>query len=373
MVDTRVANLETQLDTDQAILDFLTYDALNAVIANGANELLTSKKSVTERRVTRHLNMVDCKSFHKNISSPREYVSQNIRLIALAAFLTMFKAIHSETDCGAELRLRLQLLRFAVMFTRRRIVSDSKIWRKEIKRLRWRRRKDIHQAQNDGIFKDIPDLVQYLTSDPMEIMTSRAPKDSIESYHSRNSKHDAVSKPNRTLASPPGKADNSPPPDLSLLDILPFFLSLSAISMSQSTFAPGSVITPAWMRLAAGFMAQAVIEQYLVYDDSHRHREREGDHSEGKQTPPPTLSPLEEAFTWGFDPEATYEEGTEGFLINAMFFDDTAAEGEGGEAVEWEEIKREHIDCVSTSYLLIHLHFYVVQALLGKQHGLKWI
>ena len=81
-------------------------------------------------------------------------------------------------------------------------------------------------------------------------------------------------------------------------------------------------ITPMWMVLAVGFMAQAVIEHFLDLRLRQSHV-------------------LEEAFAWGLDADAQFEEGSDEYLVNAMFFDDT------GEFPEWTEFRRDHIDAVS--------------------------
>ena len=51
------------------------------------------------------------------------------------------------------------------------------------------------------------------------------------------------------------------PQSLSLLDTLPLFMALSA----AQNILQGNNVTELWMKLAARYMAQAIIEQYLVY------------------------------------------------------------------------------------------------------------
>jgi hypothetical protein len=95
--------------------------------------------------------------------------------------------------------------------------------------------------------------------------------------------------------------------------------------MNQTT------ITDVWMRLAAGYMAQAVAEQYLVYK-SERHEV------------------LQEAFAWGFDAECGAQEGSDEWQTNAMFW------GEDEMVPGWEEVRNEHMQAVclsSTSPILL--------------------
>ena len=104
----------------------------------------------------------------------------------------------------------------------------------------------------------------------------------------------------------------------SLIDSLPAFMALSAAQSALQELPVSDV----WMRLAAGFMAHAALEQSLVYQVELR-------------------DALEEAFAWRFDPGSIAEEGTDEWAINAMFF------GEEGEVFGWGDIRNEHIRAVS--------------------------
>lgn len=115
---------------------------------------------------------------------------------------------------------------------------------------------------------------------------------------------------------------------ISFLDTLPSFMALSA---TQSTI-QDRPITAVWMRLAAGFMAHAALEQYLVHGRS-------------------LSDAMAEAFSWGFDAETTADEGSEDWQINAMFLDDDE------EIKGWTKIRDEHVQAVSfihTSNCPIH-------------------
>ena len=117
----------------------------------------------------------------------------------------------------------------------------------------------------------------------------------------------------------PSAADTQPASlTLSLLDTLPAFMALSA---AQTAMQEGT-ITNVWMHLAAGYMVQAVAEQFLVF----------GYKSE---------EVLQEAFAWGFDADCSAEEGSDEWQINAMFF------GEDEVANGWDRIRDAHMHAVS--------------------------
>lgn len=114
-------------------------------------------------------------------------------------------------------------------------------------------------------------------------------------------------------SSPVGELDR-----VDLRETLPLFLALSAAQNALQD----STITEIWMRLAAGYMAQAYVEQVLLL-----HENRSG--------------MLEDIFHWGFDSRSTAEEGSDAWMINEMFdaHDDIIN--------LWETIKEEHIRAVS--------------------------
>lgn len=101
---------------------------------------------------------------------------------------------------------------------------------------------------------------------------------------------------------------------VSLLDTLPAFMALSAVQNSRRK----SDITVLWMDLAARFMAQAALEQYVHY---------------GANGPDVLL----DAFAWGFDANSTAGEGSDDWEVNSMF------SGEEGEVPEWAGIRKQFI------------------------------
>ncbi|KAL9584846.1 MAG: hypothetical protein Q9212_001878 [Teloschistes hypoglaucus] len=119
----------------------------------------------------------------------------------------------------------------------------------------------------------------------------------------------------------PGKADV-----MSLQETLPLFLALSALQNSIQE----STITELWMRLAAGYMAQAYAEQVLTC---------QGDR----------LGLLEGLFDWGmsFESSRRSTDGSDEFQIMQMFNADEHV------LERWEDMKAEHIDAVSVSLIRV--------------------
>lgn len=76
------------------------------------------------------------------------------------------------------------------------------------------------------------------------------------------------------------------------------------------------------MRLAAGYMSHAFIEQVLLCGNSG-------------------LSPLLEAFAWGFDEFSNAVDGSDEENINVMFL------GEDGTLEGWDDLREAHIRAVS--------------------------
>ena len=206
----------------------------------------------------------------------------------------MFRSMHPE-QCGSpEILFRLRLLRFTSMFTSRLtplIPIDPPV--SELLRLRQRdklRAEAYHHGKH---------MREILDSDTVRQSDQRS----------------AASKPRKPTSRSCYRASGK----VSLLDTLPDFMSLSA---AQSVL-QDRPITDVWMRLAAGYMAHAALEQSLVHDV-------------------PLSNALREAFAWGFDEASTAEEGSDDWQINAMFL------GDDDQIAGWSEIKDEHIRSVGS-------------------------
>ena len=208
--------------------------------------------------------------------------------------------MHPDYHAGSDLHFRLRLLKFTVMFTKRSAPAETILPRTVLQDLRHRRREQVRSSNVEITPLDFPNLTEYRT------LSNNTENKKVPTIH------DSI--PGRRGS----KKCDSVQPAISLLDTIPLFMAMSAAQIALQ----GGTITEAWMRLAADFMAHAVAEQYLVYE------------SRSRET-------LQEAFSWGFDPECSAEEGTDEFQINAMFWEvDAVVDG-------WDRIRDEHVQAVS--------------------------
>lgn len=116
-------------------------------------------------------------------------------------------------------------------------------------------------------------------------------------------------------------------PSPSLLHTLPSFMALSAAQLNLQN--DEDQITELWMRLAAEYMVQAVVEQFAVFQVERS-------------------DVVDKAFKWGFDGDIQAEEGTDDYIVNTMFFDSEA----DGTSTAWVEIRNEHLKMVTKSKYL---------------------
>ena len=224
-----------------------------------------------------------------------------------AASLAMYHARHPNQHGDENLRFRLRLLRFAVMFTNRWASSEAMPSASALKALRQKRRNQAGSFRSGGrgaprSTLGLPDLTEYMT--PPEMLETKRD----DPYCNADAALDRFTHSQLRTATP----------QISLLDTLPAFMALSAaqIALQQGT------VTDVWMDLAAGYMVQAVAEQYLVYESQR-----------------PEI--LQEAFAWGFDADCNAEENSDEWQINAMFF------GEDEVVNGWDSVRDEHMRAVS--------------------------
>lgn len=222
------------------------------------------------------------------------------------AFFSIFCSIHPDHHSSLDAQFRLRLLKFTVMFTKRSAPAETISSGPVLQYLRHRRQEQavsFRSGENDFAALEFPDLTEYIA--PINVMDVKKEQIGHES----------------TAGNKMSETHGLSRPAISLLDTIPLFMAVSAaqISMQEGT------ITDTWMRLAAGYMAQAVVEQYLVYGSQRQ-------------------EVLQEAFSWGFDPECNAEEGTDEFQMNAMFWGvDTVVDG-------WDRIRDEHMQAVSSNF-----------------------
>jgi len=233
----------------------------------------------------------------------------NPNCVALAdvctAYLTIFRVMHPGHPDSEGLRFRLRLLKFTVMFTKRANPTETTPPVLELLKLRDRRAEHaqaFRSKEEVSVKLDLPDLTEHLAPpDNMQIKKERSTQDA-------------------TLFDPGFGAQRPPPPAISLLDTLPYFMALSA---AHNATMDDARVTNVWMLLAAGYMAQAAMEQYLTYEAQRN-------------------EVLREAFAWGFDAECGAEPESDEWRINAMFW------GDDEKIPGWDTIRDEHWQAVSS-------------------------
>lgn len=212
-------------------------------------------------------------------------------MLIQSAFITLFRTIHLRLPQDPDVQFKLRLLRFSALFTRRKV-------------LRRKSPGSTTKTLHDG-------------SASLDVALLEIPLGGL----------DKTGAAERTVHGEDGRADlakegaerTRQPPAVSLRDTLRPFMALSAAHITLED----ERVTEVWMRLAAGYIAQAVAEQYLVY-----------------QAHDPNLT--NDMFNWGFDEDNTAVEGSDDYLINIMFFDEEAERANA----TWESIRDEHMRAV---------------------------
>lgn len=215
--------------------------------------------------------------------------------------------MHPNHHGSVELRLRLQLLKFMSLFVNHFKPSMTTPSRLALQGIR---KQHYQQARLSHMYKNLPHDLDM------------APLIGLPTTPKLNS----IADDENSLAFQAPLNSIKKPDSPSLLDSLPEFMALCA---ADHVILQGTQVTNVWMRLAADYMAQAVIEQFLVY---------------GVQE----IGVLHQAFSYGFDGESVAEEDSDEFLINALFF------GEDKQVEGWDTIRDEHIRAVSGERNHVH-------------------
>lgn len=264
---TKTGDESVSLEIDHMILDYLTYEATKAVLA--------SRKS-------------------SNMRSP----SLQNNLTMVDTFLEMFKARHPSYVPDAELRFRLLLLKFATLYCSRfdqatAVPSHHALCGlREIntaRAMRW-----IQNA--DRMPSGKHDLSAFESEPGSDHGNVDANTDNVDSWHNKPSHkptttaHQQANLERRrayTLKVLKCPAENDLYEDafygtsecLSLLDLLPSFMGVIAARNELNN----SNISTGLMELAAQFMLQSCLEQYLAFGATG-------------------CDAIDEAFAWGAKP-----------------------------------------------------------------------
>ena len=219
----------------------------------------------------------------------------------------MFRSMHPGHHGNADLLFRLRLLRFTSLTANRFGFFHAL---PTFSALHDMRKRQCDQAKSSQSYNSFPnDLDTTALAD-----SSLSSKPDFDTH-----KHEQDHEPRHELDSTSGAPIHMFHDSPSLLDTLPGFMAISAAQiMLQATS-----VTDVWMRLAAGYMSHAVMEQILVYGVSG-------------------LEVFRQAFAWGFDENSKAGEGSDELQINAMFL------GEEGVVEGWDDIRDAHIRTVSS-------------------------
>ena len=310
----RRADADLQLDVDLLILDYLMYMATKALLEECDSD----------------------ESYHSDCSDGDS--SSDLVLPMVDSFIRSFQVRHPRVHVSKGVQLRLCLLRLTCLFTRRLTRCASTPSREALRGLREgnRRRAAKYRKSEDSLSSDVRALLDmfdgfHLSDEQIRrnrgnflgrlgVSTSAS---SIDHYGSLES--------------------------VSLMDLLPSFILLSAARahLEVTNANGGIVVQPLWMEMAAEWMLQAVLEQYLVYGRSD-------------------VEALKESFAWGFDEDLSYKTkpsedsyGDDEPLMNALFAKNASDGHVGGvsEAELWTETKGRFVQKVSNLTLRYSIIF----------------
>lgn len=234
---TKTGDLDTCLEVDHMTLDYLSHEAITALLANRTRQ---RKDPIS---LQRSLDSVD-------------------------AFVEMFQAKHPRYTPDPELRFRLLLLKFATLFCQRLTLNATAPSPRALRELR----DANHERARDWIggFHSIPTLKYDMSHFETELPLPRPDLDANRA-HILN----VLDVPAEDDAYDDAFYGTSA--SVSMLDILPSFMSMVAARNELNN----STLNPALMHLIADYMLQACLEQYLVRGAS------------GSDA-------IDEAFAWGF-------------------------------------------------------------------------
>lgn len=295
------ADSDHQLDVELMILDYCTYMANQTIFDDyhsrrpSRNSRHHSPSPNIHESPSHAVQTVNCKPFlTKSVlngfsSSRSGGIFFSGVLIAIAAFITIFKHHFPHATLPTSQTHRLQLLQLITLLTHRNASGA---------------------AQQNTLIHPTPTSLALLRSS-----TNALAAPFVRTRH--------LSLPlSRHLLSqlPLPQFMVEPPQEPAILDLLPMFLRLCA-----GSFGDDQQMTRAWMHLAAEFMLQAALEGLLVRGGGVEY--------------------VREAFSWGWVPDgAAGAEGSVGQGVANLFWDEKT----GREIAEWGEVREECASLVSS-------------------------
>jgi hypothetical protein len=286
---TKTADPSTDLEVDHMILDYLSHQA--------THDILASRKSGKFHAALQH------------------------KLVTIDAFLEMFKAKHPSYKPDPELRFRLMLLKFSTLFCHRFVRSAILPSRQMLRRLK--------EENTSRALDWIRDSNRLPSGDrDMSRWENGLPFAQQDlQYHCARSLEAVKLMPKGQRL---GDVHYGTSESLALLDILPLFMRVIA---ARSELA-NSNLKLGLMDLAARFMLQACLEQYLMFGDR------------GSDA-------IDEAFAWGYKhPQGADGPGDPGSVDSQGVEDETigmfqAEDGIQEEIPDWKDLKAKYIALVA--------------------------
>lgn len=287
-IQTQCAQSDTALEVDHMVLDYAAYQTIEACVASRQPEKQSSSS--------------------KSLSS---------NLAVFESFLSIFKARHPTYKADNELRLRILLVKCVAAFTQRftsNPTTPSSSALAELRRVNQERarawigsadRVPSSSFDSSPFELDHPISQQQLERNRAHLLHELDMPAEDEEYED---------------------AFYGTSSSMSLLDILPLFMEVSAIRNAMNS----SNLTDRWMHLACEFMLQACLEQYMVFGANG-------------------LDVIDEAFAWGYrsdDLDQMNVDGEDGTTqakydeTNTMFEDEDYAI----EVEDWSPIKASYLE-----------------------------
>jgi hypothetical protein len=219
----QTAHIDTSLEVDHMILDYIAYQSIEAC--------LRSRGAKSDRSSS---------------------VSLSRNLAMYQGFLLVFKARHPHYVPDAELDFRMLLLKLVTLFTQRLTRNPSTPSRSALDDLRRRNRERARSWLRDSDFTRRPVFETVVSRQGLPLASDHLIRNRGEVLRQLNLPAEDDMYEDAFY----GTMDC-----VALLDLIPLFMEVSCARNTMS----GSSVNDAWMHLACSLMLQACLEQYLVY------------------------------------------------------------------------------------------------------------
>ncbi|WPG98056.1 Hypothetical protein R9X50_00084100 [Acrodontium crateriforme] len=236
LIESHTAAEETALEVDHMILDYITYQATDACLAS--------------REAVGRIQENQAKHNGKATANVYQNLSLANNLAMADSFVAIFKSRHPAYAWDEELGFRIRLLQFTALFTQRLTRNPSTPSKPALKHLReTNQTRTMEWIRTASRIPSIP-FNQKALDTVLPLSLTELERNRAQTLH-------ALQAPAEEEAEPAFYGTAS---SISLLDLLPLFMRVSADLHGLLDRQP----TRFWLDLAADFMLQACLEQYLV-------------------------------------------------------------------------------------------------------------